>query len=431
MKIAIAGYGAEGESNYRYWNTSDNQVVIVDEQQPSRLMPVDASLMIGTDAFGKLNGYDMVIRSPGISPNKILSDGKIWSATNEFFAKCPAPIIGVTGSKGKGTTCSLIASILRAAGKKVHLVGNIGVPALDVLNDIQADDIVVYELSSFQLWDIVKSPHIAVVLMIEPDHLDVHASYEEYVEAKGNIARYQTPNDMVIFNAVNPHSSIIARNSEGVKVAFQSKEAAHVSDGFFWYGNQQLCAVDTLRIAGVHNQDNACAAISAVWPYVQDSTHITKGLLAFTGLPHRLKFVREVNGVSYYDDSIATTPGSAVAAIKAFTQPKVLIIGGSDKGSDYSQLADAIMACDSLRAVVAIGQEGPVIAKLLHERGAGKAVNIEAAQNMRSVVARAASCAQPGDVVVLSPACASFDMFKSYSDRGDQFIAAVNELEER
>lgn len=429
MKIAIAGYGVEGEANYRYYDTPENQVVIVDERQPVREMPVDANVIVGEDAFRKLNGYDMVLRSPSVPPRNIITDGKIWSATNEFFAQCPASIIGVTGSKGKGTTCSLIASILRAAGKTVHLVGNIGVPALDVLPSIGADDIVVYELSSFQLWDAEKSPQVAVVLMIEPDHLDVHADMDEYVLAKSQIARHQTASDDLVFNCINQYSAAIAELSPGHKYGYQTSEFAHVEDAAFWYGEHKICSVDALQLPGKHNQDNACAAIAAVWQWVQDSSMIARGLTSFTGLPHRLKFVREFGGARYYDDSIATTPGSAVAALRAFSEPKVLIVGGSDKGADYTELVDEIMASDSMRAIIAIGEQGPVIAQLLRERGAGRAVNVCDAKDMPRVVAMAAACAQPGDVVILSPACASFDMFKSYADRGDKFVAAVGSLQ--
>jgi UDP-N-acetylmuramoylalanine--D-glutamate ligase len=427
MKIAIAGFGVEGQASYRYYNTPENQVVIVDVKQPTDV-PVDASLIVGEDAYGRLNGYDMVVRSPGLAPRKIVTDGKVWSATNEFFAKCPAPIIGVTGSKGKGTTCSLIASILQAAGKTVHLVGNIGVPALDVLTDVQASDVVVYELSSFQLWDLEKSPQTAVVLMIEADHLDVHEGMDEYVMAKSQITLHQTADDTIVYNVTNAHASQIAEQSIAKKRGYQTAEYAHVKDDMFWYGEQKLCSVDTLQLPGVHNQDNACAAIAAIWDYTQDSQAITEGLTAFTGLPHRLKFVRELHGVRYYDDSIATTPGSAIAAIYAFSAPKVLILGGSDKGADFDQLAYEVLVSDSIRAVITIGQTGQKIANTLHDMGVDRAGDRLTTTDMSKIVAVATARAQPGDVVILSPACASFDMFKSYADRGEQFIAAVSDL---
>lgn len=432
MKIAIAGYGVEGESNYRYWNTPDNQVVIIDEKQPSHPVPVDASLIVGEDAFAKLEGYDLAIRTAGLAPRKIKTNGKIWSATNEFFAKCPAPIIGITGSKGKGTTSSLIASILRAAGKTVHLVGNIGVAALDVLPEITADDVVVYELSSFQLWDAERSPHIAVVLMIEPDHLDVHADMADYIDAKAHIVRYQMAENSVIYNAKNEITVNIGRSSAAQQIPYQSPEAAHVGDDVFYYGDRVLCAVEALQLPGDHNQDNACAAIDAVLAF--DSTitadAIEQGLRAFTGLPHRLKFVRTVNDVSYYDDSIATTPGSAIAAIHAFDAPKVLILGGSEKGADYGQLVDEIIASPSIRAVIAVGKTGGRIAELLAGKSATVPVTRLEEATMTDFVEAATEAAQSGDVVILSPASASFDMFKNYSDRGDQFIACVQKLEE-
>jgi UDP-N-acetylmuramoylalanine--D-glutamate ligase len=441
MKIAIAGYGVEGESNYRYWNTPDNQVVIIDEKQPSHPVPVDASLIVGEDAFAKLEGYDLVIRTAGLAPRKIKTDGKIWSATNEFFAKCPASIIGVTGTKGKGTTCSLIASILRAAGRTVHLVGNIGVPALDILEDIQEDDIVVYELSSFQLWDIEKSPQTAVILPIEPDHLDVHADFEDYVAAKANITKFQKTPDVVIWNANDELTSKIAENSTAIYTPYLSEFGAYIKDGWFWFRREKVCAVTEMRIPGLHNAENACAAITAAWYHVpgkfdernvteEFSSAVVSGLNSFTGLPHRLKLVRTINDVTYFDDSISTTPGSAIAAIHAFDAPKVLILGGSEKGADYTELVDVIIASSSIRAVIAVGKTGGRIAELLAGKNAPVPVTRLEEATMTDFVEAATEAAQPGDVVVLSPASASFDMFKNYSDRGDQFIACVEKLEE-
>lgn len=427
MKIAIAGYGAEGKANYTYWNAPGHELTIVDERDTLDDVPEGVPTILGEGAFGKLDGFDLVVRTAGLAPRKITTDGKVWSATNEFFATCPAPIIGVTGSKGKGTTASLIASILRAAGKTVHLVGNIGTPALDIVPDITADDIVVYELSSFQLWDLQVSPHVAVVLYIEPEHLDVHAHVGEYVEAKAQIAASQTTVDRVVYNADNEWASAIAERSVGQRLPYGQPHTAHVTDDAFWYGDVQLCGVENLLLPGAHNLDNACAAMTAVWPWVQDSAVIAEGLRSFDGLPHRLKFVREVGGVSYYDDSIATTPGSAIAAIRAFSQPKVLILGGSSKGADFGELA-GVIAGGGVRHSVLIGAEAPRIRKALDEAGVSAYIVLGDTVTMNDIVATAQAKARPGDVVILSPACASFGMFKNYADRGEQFIAAVEAL---
>jgi UDP-N-acetylmuramoylalanine--D-glutamate ligase len=427
MKIAIAGYGVEGQENFRYWSQwPENEITIADENGTGAPIPEGVASIIAPDAFQQLQDFDLVIRTAGLAPRKIATNGKIWSATNEFFEKCPAPIIGVTGSKGKGTTSSLIASMLGAAGRKVWLVGNIGVSSLSVLEEVQPEDIVVYELSSFQLWDIERSPHTAVVLFIEQEHLDVHASMEEYVEAKAQITRYQTADDILIYNANNQYSIQIAGTSRAVKIGYPSENTAHVIDGYFYYGDTRICAVDALQLTGEHNIDNAIAAIDAVWPYTQDTTAIEAGLRGFKGLPHRLAFVRTVNEVNYYDDSIATTPGSAIAALRAFPDSsKVIILGGSSKGSDFTGLATELAKHD-VKAIL-IGAEAEHIAETIQQAGFTQFEIIENA-TAESFTRRAAELAKPGDKVLLSPAAASFGMFKNYVDRGEQFITAVNNL---
>lgn len=426
MKIAIAGYGVEGESSFRYFSQDkDNQITIINEVSPEIPIPIGVSSIIGENVFEKLQDFDLVIRTPGLPSRKISTNGKIWSGTNEFFAKCPATIIGVTGSKGKGTTASLIASILEEDGKKVWLIGNIGKPALDVLLDVKPEDYVVYELSSFQLWDLEKSPHIAVVLFIEQEHLNVHIDMAEYVGAKSHIAMHQTSDDLLIYNKSNQYSSQIASTSKAKLVGYQDQSTAHIIDGSFYYGEQIICSVNTLELTGIHNLDNACAAIDAIWDITNNTEVIERGLHNFKGLPHRLQFVREVGGVKYYDDSIATTPGSAIAALRSFEGRKVIILGGSSKGSDFSGLATELFAHDA-RAIL-IGDEAQIIASACDKAGFK---NYEIIDNptMSWIVERAKSLADGNGVVLLSPSSASFGLFKNYADRGEQFCAAVRAL---
>ncbi len=428
MKVAIAGFGKEGQANYAYFSALGYDITIVDEQHiASDRLPQNIKTIFGNAVFGTLQDFDMVVRTAGLSPSKIKTNGRIWSGTNEFFEKCPAPIIGVTGSKGKGTTASFIASILRASGKSVHLVGNIGDPAIASLENISASDIVVYELSSFQLWDAVKSPQVAVVLGIELEHLDVHKDFEEYVDAKANIARFQTEDDTVIYNTINQFSTAIAVMSKAKQIPYQHKEFAHVRDGFFWYGAIKICSTSAVHLPGAHNLDNACAAIDAAWEWVKAPADITKGLEDFAGLPHRLRFVKEVDGVAYYDDSIATTPGSAIAALRAFDAPKIMILGGSYKGADYTELAAEIASHHVSRCIL-IGDEAFKIQESLRSHAVKNITNLGANTTMSEIVMNAKNLAHVGDVVVLSPACASFGMFKNYVDRGEQFIKAVEAL---
>lgn len=435
MDVVIAGYGVEGRASYDYWRALGHAVAVADERDELTNTPDDAHTIVGANAFNELGGFDLIIRSPGVSPAKLPYGDKVWSATNEFFAKCPAPIIGVTGTKGKGTTASLITSILRAADKTVHLVGNIGEPALAVLPTIQSSDIVVYELSSFQLWDAKKSPHIAVVLGIEPDHLDVHTDFNEYLAAKANIRRCQDLDDVCYYHPTNEFARQIAMTGDWPEdeqeqqawraqaLRYATHESVYAQDGNFMARGSVICSTSAVQLPGEFNIENACAAISAARNFTVDNQAIEQGLRAFTGLPHRLKFVAEKAGVNYYDDSIATTPGSAIAAMNSFHEPKVLILGGSDKGADYRLVVDAAKATGT--TVLAIGQTGQHIYQLCQT--AGVAAEYEAG-TMPEVVAHAAQLAARGSVVLLSPASASFDQYKSYSDRGDQFIAAIEGL---
>ncbi|PID31378.1 UDP-N-acetylmuramoyl-L-alanine--D-glutamate ligase [Candidatus Saccharibacteria bacterium] len=409
MKVAIAGYGVEGRASLSYWRARGHDVTVADERDRLDDIPDGTPTILGAGAFGWLDEFDMVVRTASLRPDRIQTQGRVWSATNEFFEQCCAPIIGVTGTKGKGTTCSLIASILRAAGRTVHVVGNIGQPALAEIDDIQPDDIVVYELSSFQLWDLERSPHIAVVLPIERDHLDVHADMHEYVEAKANIARHQTADDVIVYHAGNDYTRRIAAYSP----ATTRIEYPFAIDQF----------EASLQLPGRHNVENAAAAIAATREYVSDDDAIKRGLAACEGLPHRLKFVAEVDGVRYYDDSISTTPGSAIAALNSFDQPKILILGGSDKGADYTAIVERCVATRT--TIIAIGQTGETISAIGERRGA---LCHRVDGRMDQVVAEAKQLAQSGDVVILSPASASFDQYKNYADRGEQFIAAVKAL---
>ncbi len=431
MKIAIAGYGLEGQASYTYYAANpDNQITIADEN-PDFVGPEGVPTIIGQDAFSKLADFDLVLRSPPVNAHKISTNGKIWSATNEFFEKCPAKIIGVTGTKGKGTTTSMIASIFEAAGKKVWLVGNIGIPALGLLDQIQPDDIVAFELSSFQLWDLERSPQTAVVLLIEPDHLNVHDGMEDYVRAKGAIRRFQGDDGVCIYHPLNHYSKEIAESNEKgkkIRYAIPDDGGVYVKDGSFWANEHIICSVDALQLIGEHNRDNACAAITVALAHGLDPKAIEQGLREFQGLPHRTEFVRQFEGVDYYNDSFSSAPAATVAAIKSFTQPEIVIVGGIDKGGEFDLLAEAIKAQPNIKEIVIIGEIRQKLNDILVNDGVQAKMTLFDGKTMPEIVDYARSISQTGDVILLSPACASFDMFRDFYDRGDQFRAYVNSL---
>jgi UDP-N-acetylmuramoylalanine--D-glutamate ligase len=430
MKIAIAGYGVEGKASYTYYTSLGHDVTILDERETLSYIPLNAATIVGSRAFDDLNDFDIVIRSPSIAPKRLKTAKKIWSATNEFFEKCPAQIIGVTGTKGKGTTSSLIALILKNAGRTVHLVGNIGIPALSVLDSIDENDIVVYELSSFQLWDLNKSPHIAVVLMIEPDHLNVHADFDDYVKAKSNITAHQSAKDVVIYHPTNEKSAQIASVSAAIaKKRYQTMEAAYVQDGEIKITEHTICSVYQVGLKGAYNLQNICAAVSASWFLTNDINAIAKAISNFKGLEHRIEFVANKQGIAFYDDSYSSAPTATMAAITAFHEPTILILGGYDRGINLRSLVKTITMTDTIKRVIILGQVKEKIAALFTELNYDKFTSSDAS-TMQAILSSAMSFAEKGDVILLSPGCASFDMFKDFSERGQLFKDAVKAIHE-
>jgi UDP-N-acetylmuramoylalanine--D-glutamate ligase len=433
MKIAIVGYGVEGESNYRYWSQIADDITIVDENlNPSKILPSGVKTILGPGSLDNLYGYDLVVRTAGMPARNIKTNAKIWSSTNEFFAKCPAKIIGVTGTKGKGTTSSLIASIMEETGKKVWLVGNIGIPPLGKLADIAPEDIVVFELSSFQLWDLEISPTIAVVLPIEPEHLDVHKDFYEYLEAKGSITRSQKSGDICIYYPKDSNSRLVSEQSDMTRrigYSVEGEGGAYIESGNFNINEQFICSTNKLHLIGTHNLENACASITAAYYAGASLEEIARGIESFRGLPHRLEYVKEVNGVEYYNDTCATAPAATAAAIMSFDRPEIVIIGGKHKGGPLESLISAINEKKSLiKEILLIGDSKDFFYQQLKQSNPEINPKLLDYRTMPEIVNYASSVATSGDVVLLSPACASFDMFKDYYDRGDQFKDSVNKL---
>ncbi|MGC1177338.1 MAG: UDP-N-acetylmuramoyl-L-alanine--D-glutamate ligase [Candidatus Saccharimonadales bacterium] len=431
MNIAILGYGAQGQSAHEYWRDG-NEITICDRNEALKV-PDGARTQLGAAYLSNLNQFDLIVRSPGVHPEEIVKANsptvlkKVTTVTNEFFQVCPTKnIIGVTGTKGKGTTSTLIAKILEADGRRVHLGGNIGTPPLELLkNDIKADDWVVLELANFQLIDLKYSSHIAVCLMISPEHLDWHADSEAYYEAKTQLFRYQTAADIAIYYADNEISKQIADSSSAEKIPYMTPPGAAVNGDKIMIDDQIICAASELKLLGKHNWQNVCAAVTAIWQVTQNIAAIRSVLTTFSGLEHRLELVRELDGTRYYDDSFGTTPETAIVALQAFAEPKVIILGGSDKGADYTELARTV-AKSNVREALLIGEQAERIKEALMQVSFTN--TMPGGTTMTEIVTTAREQAQSGDVILLSPACASFDMFKNYKDRGEQFKIAVQAL---
>lgn len=426
--VAIAGFGIEGQSVLKFLRRSGvKKVTILDESGKVNITGIsDVDTITGQNAFSNLSEFDVVFRSPSINPRR-LDHKNVTSSTQVFFQYANAKIIGVTGSKGKGTTATLIYEILKASSITAHLIGNIGVPALDVLQDINQQDVVVFELSSFQLWDLENSPEISVVLMVEPEHLDIHDNLDDYIAAKSNITAHQKNEDFVTYHPGNKYSQEIALKSSGRKVKYLTPQGAYVENGVIKIDQQEILNVNQLRLIGTHNLENVCAAVTASWQITKDINAIRKVLSNFSGLKHRLEYIASTDGVKYYNDSIGTTPTSAIAAISAFSAPVIAIMGGSSKDHDYSLMAEKMAHLNNLKRVILIGQTADSIDGNLRKSGFNQS-KISRSDSLQEAVNLARDCADSGEIVVLAPAAASFDMFKNYQDRGEQFIKAVQNL---
>ena len=332
-------------------------------------------------------------------------------------------IIGVTGTKGKGTTSTLIAKMLEASGKKVHLGGNIGIPPLELLNNkIEPDDWVVLELANFQLIDLKYSPHIAVCLMVVAEHLDWHEDIEEYIAAKQQLFINQEESDIAIYYSEDENSESVAGASFGQLIPYMAEPGAVIENEKVIIGGQDICKVSDIALLGEHNWQNICAAVTTVWQITQDIDAMNSVIQNFKGLEHRLEFVREYEGVNYYDDSFGTTPETAIVAMQAFSQPKVIILGGSDKNSDYTELAKTVKS-SNVRKAILIGQMADKIQASLDKVGFKDYQ--PGGDDMQTIVNNARNSAQDGDVILLSTGCASFGMFDNYKDRGEKFKQAV------
>ena len=425
--IAILGLGLEGKDALSFLLDKAVKVSVFDRKKENeldlgRIDRTKIKLFCGKNYdLSKLFEYDLVVRSPGVYryQDEIVQAEKngvdITSPIKIFLELCPAKTIGVTGTKGKGTTASLIYEILKASGKDVFFAGNIGVPYLEILPKLSEKSIVVLELSSFQLIDAKKSPNVAVVLNITVDHLDWHKDIKEYVESKKNIVKYQDNKDFAVINKDYLTSKNFAEDTRANVVFFSKKT---LQDKY----------KKRLLLRGEHNLENISAAVSTTKIFRTNDTEIIAVLSKFKGLEHRLELVGKVKEVTFYNDSFATGPQPTIAAIEAFDEPTTLILGGYDKGLDYSSLARIISKRKNVKAVLLIGSLSRKIKKEINKFSfKGKLVELGKSK-MKEIVRKAFEVTPRGGIVLLSPAAASFDMFKDYKDRGYQFKEAVKNL---
>lgn len=439
-RVGVVGLGREGADLVRFLTRWGAEIVASDRAAAAALGPSLAALdgIPVTYRLGEQTGRDLqdcseVFVSPGVPPESpVVADTAaagipISSATRLFFELCPGPIVGITGSSGKTTTTSLVGAILKQADIPSLVGGNIGTPMLERLEDITADTWSVLELSSFQLSDVTQSPQVAAVLNITPNHLDRHPDMGDYIRAKHNIIRYQHPEDTAVLNADDPIVAPLSCASR--KLHFSLTQPTNggwldgdvlmlaTSDGV----SVRLLVRSELQLRGIHNVANVLAAATIAGAVGCSPAATAAAAHAFQPVPHRLEVVATIDGVTYVNDSIATSPERSIAGLRSIDEPIVLIAGGRDKHLPLEDWAEVI--AQRVRAVVLVGEMAPLIRSALE--GPARGMPVVTAGTFAETTALAHSLAEPGDVVLLAPGGTSFDEFRDYQARGEAFRASV------
>ena len=448
-KISIIGLGVSNIPILEYMYKLGANVTVFDDREKDKIAEdilnkvkeYNFNFYFGKDSLDNLKNFDIIFRSPSCMPTRkeLVAEkerGAIIITEIEMFMKLfPGKIIGITGSDGKTTTTTLIYEILKNNGYNCYLGGNIGIPLFTKLNEMKPDDIAVLELSSFQLMGMEISPDISVITNITPNHLNIHSSYEEYIDAKKNIFKYQNKDGIVVLNYDNDITREAAKETEGKVVFFSSK--TKLDDGIVLDGNvikqcdnklrKHIINTDKLILRGRHMYENVCTALGAIATLVEPEKAI-EIIKEFKGVEHRLEFVRELDGVKWYNDSIGSSPTRTIAGLNSFEERITLIAGGYDKNLDYGPLAKPIL--EKVDNLVLIGQTAT---KILEEVKAeqekqGIDIKIYMCDEFEKAILTAKEVSKSGDIVLLSPASASFDMFKDFADRGNKFKELVNKL---
>ena len=446
-KIAMCGIGVSNTPLILRFLEQGARVIACDRREreqigviADQLEKAGAELKLGDGYLDNLE-VDIIFRTPGMNfhlPELERARKRGIAVTSEmevFFDLCPATIFAVTGSDGKTTTTTLIAKMLEAEGKRVFVGGNIGTPLLPEIENITADDFVVAELSSFQLISMRKSPDVAVVTNVAPNHLDVHKDMDEYVEAKKNILLHQNAFSRTVLNRDNDITEAFRKDVRGQSLGFSMSRRLNngawlADDGVLHmaYRGIDVPVVDRkdIRVLGDHNVENYLTAIAAVWGYV-GVDNICKVAREFGGVEHRIEFVREINGVKYYNDSIASSPTRTIAGLKAFDRKVTLIAGGYDKHIPFEPMMPYVV--EKVKTLYLCGDTADKIEKCLldYDGYHGEPVIVRV-KNIAEAVDAAYKNAVPGDIVTLSPACASFDSYPNFVARGNHFKQLVNEL---